>query len=260
MQAGEPKGVRGLENGTGVNLICTVNMGATIESGREMERRLHRALGDPSRARILAILHEADDPLDVRDLAERVGLHPNTARAHLRILVEVGLVASRAEERVVPGRPRIVYEAVPGADTPSNSGGYQLLARILASYLAGTEVDPAVQAEQAGRAWGRFLVEEPAPLTRISADEAVSRVVRLLDELDFRPQPQVDSEGVKIVMRRCPFGDVAASYEQVVCQVHLGLVRGALEEVGVSVGADWLKPHVEPHVCVVHLVDRTDAA
>jgi predicted ArsR family transcriptional regulator len=60
-------------------------------------------------------------------------------------------------------------------------------------------------------------------------------------------------------MRRCPFAEVASAYEQVVCQVHLGLVRGALEEVGVSVAADWLKPHLEPHLCVAHLLDRTKA-
>jgi predicted ArsR family transcriptional regulator len=235
-----------------------VKTDASFEQSSQAERELHRALGHPSRARILTLLHEAGDPLGVHDLAERVGLHPNTTRAHLRVLEEVGLVASRVEGRALPGRPRIVYEAT--SESPSETEGYRLLAQILASYLTGIDGDPAIHAEQAGRAWGRFLVKAPAPLTSISAEEAVSRVVQLLDELGFQPNSRVDPEGVSIAMRRCPFADVAGAYEQVVCQVHLGLVQGALEEVGVDIAADRLRPHAEPHLCVVHLVDRTVAA
>lgn len=243
-----------------VNSAEIVKKKLEIESQSEAERRLHRALGHPSRARILAILHDFGDPLDAHQLAERIGLHANTVRSHLHMLEEVGLVSSRSEERVRPGRPRIVYEAVPSADFPTDAGGYRLLAQILASHLAETGGDPPTGAEHAGRAWGRMLARRPLPDARISAGEAVSDLVRLLDELGFQPQPEADPDGYRVVMRRCPFGDVASGYEQVVCQVHLGLVRGALEDVDVPLGADWLEPHVEPHVCVVHLVDRSEAA
>jgi predicted transcriptional regulator len=52
--------------------------------------RLHKALGSPRRLRLLEIVR-ADGPLDVRTLAQRVGLHPSTVRSHLDLLVEVGL-------------------------------------------------------------------------------------------------------------------------------------------------------------------------
>jgi predicted ArsR family transcriptional regulator len=84
-----------------------------MKPGDELDRRLHRALGDASRARILAVLHEAGAPLDARELAERVGLHSNTVRSHLGVLAEVGLVSAKAEERARPGRPRVVYGLVP---------------------------------------------------------------------------------------------------------------------------------------------------
>lgn len=241
-----------------VNSRCMVQK-ISIEPGNELHRRLHRALGDASRARILAVLHEVEAPLDARALAERVGLHANTVRSHLGVLAEVGLVSAKAEKRTRPGRPRIVYEPVIEMADPAEAGEYRLLAQVLASCLAGSEADPGARAEHAGRAWGRYLVRRPAPLTRLSATEAVSRVVRLLDELGFQPNLEPDEDGYKVLMKRCPFGDVAAAYEQVVCQVHLGLVKGALEEVGVSVAADWLKPHLEPHLCVAHLIDRTKA-
>lgn len=225
----------------------------SVESSDEV--RVHRALGDPSRARILAALREAERPLDVQALAERVGLHPSTVRSHLGVLGEVGLVSSEAEKRTRPGRPRIVYEPTLEVGGSAEASGYRLLAQVLASCLAGSEPDARERAEEAGRLWGRHLVQRPAPLTCLSAAEGVDRVVRLLDGLGFRPQLEVDEGGYTVLMRRCPFDEVAGAYGQVVCQVHLGLVRGALEETGVSVGADWLEPHRESHECVVHLLE-----
>ena len=232
---------------------------SSLEPGDNLDTRLHRALGDTSRARILAVLHEVGAPLDARELAERVGLHANTVRSHLGVLAEVGLVSAKAEERARPGRPRIVYEFVPEAAAPGELGGYRLLAEVLAGCLAGSEPDPAARSEQAGQAWGRYLVKRPAPFTSLSAQEAVSRVVRLLDELGFQPELESDEEGHKVLMKRCPFYDVATAYEQVVCQVHLGLVRGALAELGAPIAADWLKPLVEPDLCIVHLAEDVNA-
>jgi len=233
---------------------------SSMEPGDELERRLHRALGDASRARILAVLHEAAGaPLAARQRAGRVGLHANTVRSHLGVLAEVGLVSAKAEERARPGRPRIVYEPMPETAAPGELGGYRLLAQILAGCLAGSEPDPAARAEQAGQAWGRYLVTSPAPLTSLSAKEAVDRVVRLLDELGFQPKLESDEEGHKVLMKHCPFSDVATAYEQVVCQVHLGLVRGALAELSVPVTADRLEPHVEPDLCVLHMAEKVHA-
>jgi predicted ArsR family transcriptional regulator len=256
--------VEGVLRSFRISASKSVNFGAIVpkssmEPGDELERRLHRALGDASRARMFAVLHEASAPLDARELAQRVGLHANTVRSHLRVLAEVGLVSAKAEERARPGRPRILYELVPETAAPGELGGYRLLAQILAGCLAGSEPDPAARAEQAGEAWGSYLVTRAAPFTSLSAKEAVDRVVRLLDELGFQPKLESDEEGHKVLMKHCPFSDVATAYEQVVCQVHLGLVRGALAELGGPVAADWLKPHVEPDLCIVHLAEEVNA-
>ena len=66
-------------------------------------------------------------------------------------------------------------------------------------------------------------------------------------------------EGDRVLIRRCPFDDVATDYEEVVCQVHLGLVRGALAEFDAPVAADWLKPRVKPDLCIVHLTEEVGA-
>ena len=64
------------------------------------------ALLGRSRASVLDMLLAADAPLGVREVAQQMGLHPNTARFHLEALVDAGLAVREAEERDTPGRPR----------------------------------------------------------------------------------------------------------------------------------------------------------
>jgi predicted ArsR family transcriptional regulator len=215
--------------------------------------RFHRALSDASRVRILEQLAAASGPLDARELAERVGLHPNTVRAHLEVLGQAELVSARAEERRRPGRPRIVYEAAE-RDLPAQElGGYQLLAEILAGCLQSCAPEPAVQAEQAGFAWGRFLIRRPRPLTAVSSGETLAEVVRLQEELGFRPKIEAGEGGGELRLHRCPFSEAAKAHQGVVCSVHLGLVRGALAELGGNVQLARLEPFAEPGLCVGHL-------
>lgn len=217
----------------------------------DRETQVHRALGDPSRARILEVLRCTDDPLDATEIAERVGLHSNTVRSHLRVLTKAGLVGAAPEERHTPGRPRLVFTATDEEETPSPPG-YRLLAEILASSLANAGEDSVEQAEEAGRAWGRYLVDRKPPHST-SAAEDVETVLQLLDDCGFDPSLEATSNGHTVLMQHCPFGEVADSYRQIVCAVHLGLMNGALEELGAHVEADDLTPNVRPGVCTAHL-------
>ena len=225
----------------------------TSQAATQQGTTLHRALSDPSRVRILEALREAEAPLDARELATRVGLHLNTVRAHLRILAEAGLVSTRREERTRPGRPRLLYQAIAEPLDEGALASYRLLAQILASNLAGTERDPSARAEEVGSAWGAHLVHQPPPFTSISKQESIDEVVRLHDQLGFGPELRQTKSGQELVLKRCPFQDVATSYQAVICPVHLGLIRGALAKLGTGVEADWLEPFAEPGACVGHL-------
>jgi predicted ArsR family transcriptional regulator len=225
----------------------------TSQAAARQGATLHRALSDPSRVRILEVLQEAEAPLDARELGARVGLHLNTVRSHLRVLAEAGLVSARREERTRPGRPRVLYEAAAEPLDERALASYRLLAQILASYLAGSERDPSARAEEAGRAWGAHLVRKPPPFTSISKEETIDEVVRLHEQFGFRPELRRATSGREIVLKRCPFQEVATAYQAVVCPVHLGLMRGALAELGTGVEADWLEPFAEPGACVGHL-------
>ena len=212
--------------------------------------KTHKALGDVSRFRILEELR-VRGRLDSRELGRRVGLHPNTVRSHVEQLIEAGLVKTVIAAPSGRGRPRVLYEADPDS-APAQPGGYRLLAQILASYLASTDRPQAV-AESAGRAWGSYLTERPQPFTGVSADEAIARLVALFAELGFMPEAVADGEERKILLHRCPFRAVAESNQQVVCAVHLGMLKGALAEMGAPLEATGLDPFVEPALCVAHL-------
>ncbi len=217
-----------------------------------MDTKLHRALGDPSRVRVVEALRGSTEPLDAVELAGRVGLHSNTVRSHLRVLAEAGLVSVRAEQRLRPGRPRLVYEALPETAAAVERDGYRVLAEILASYLAASGQDSTDQAEEAGRSWGRYLVDRRLP-EAVSGEDDIDSILRLLEEVGFEPRLEPAEHGHTVLMQHCPFGEVAGTYGRVVCSVHLGLMQGALVELGARLAADDLKPFVKPGVCAAHL-------
>lgn len=220
------------------------------------ELRVHRALSSPVRTRLLEVLRGEPD-LDTAGLAARLRLHVNTVRTHLGQLEEAGLVESRAEERERPGRPRLLYRVTPDEPqaAPGTDGrGYRFLASILASYLGATSTDTSVAAERAGRAWGGFVVYKPAPFAELEPSEALDRLAAMLDEFGFAPEIDFADPGhPSLVLRRCPFLEVAREHQDVVCSIHLGLMRGALDELGVDVQARDLVPWARPDACVAHL-------
>lgn len=199
------------------------------------------------RSEVLACLREADGPATVAAVAERTGLHVNTARFHLDGLVSQGRAERRTEGRDSPGRPRVLYTAAPDGTGPRS---YRLLARMLTSLVASLDRDGSGAAD-AGRAWGQHLVERAAPMERLDEDAALHRLHTLLDDVGFEPETRPDSAEVRI--HHCPFLEVAQDHPEVVCALHRGLMEGALDELDAPVGVQDLEPFVTPRLCVARL-------
>jgi predicted ArsR family transcriptional regulator len=206
---------------------------------------VRRALSDDRRVLIVDELRAARDGLDVRELARRIGLHENTVRWHLGILDDAGLVDAKPAANGKPGRPRMLYRLRPGAAASTGGDEHRLLATVLTGTVARLP-DGVERAKDAGRAWGRFLVRRPSPLEWPGEDEAVAEVARLLDEEGFAAEPH----GRQIHMHRCPFHDLAESHPEIVCGVHLGLMAGALEELGGELEVEGLDVFVTPDLCI----------
>ena len=214
------------------------------------------------RADVLDLLRTARSPVSVRDVAGRTGLHPNTARFHLDALVDAGLATRAVRPRDAPGRPSMAYRAVDS--TVAGRREYRLLAEMLASLVAGVLPEPGEAAVEAGREWGRYITERPAPFQRPDACGAVAGLAATLQELGFAPEaPQTvpdgpDGAGYELRLRQCPFREVAEAHQEVVCQLHLGLMQGALDQMRAPVTADRLQPFAEGGLCVAHLAGRED--
>jgi predicted ArsR family transcriptional regulator len=221
--------------------------------------RTHGALASASRVRILDLLRGSGTPLDVAQVAAQSALHPNTVRFHLRILVDAGLAGCRTDPRGSSGRPRLVYTAAT-AGSGSQPDGFQLLADILASYLAASSTIPTGLAEEAGRAFARRHRRPSRPFAGISADEAVRQVAGMFAELGFQPELVREGYDFQIRVHSCPFRAVAQEHPGVVCSMHLGLLRGTLVELGAPATASSLRPFVEPHLCVAHITAAVESA
>jgi predicted ArsR family transcriptional regulator len=205
------------------------------------------------RAALLEFLRAQDRPLSVAELAPLVGLHPNTVRAHLDVLVRTGEVSRRSDARNTPGRPRELYEATGVATGDRN---YRLLAQVLAGRLAELTDDPAREAVTAGRHWAEKQGDDDAtvavpaaPAAPTAPSEPLVPVLRMLRASGFAPE--LSPDGSQILLHHCPFLELAVDQPDVVCGAHLGLIQGALEGTGVA--ATRILPFVQPHVCVTEL-------
>jgi hypothetical protein len=97
--------------------------------------------------------------------------------------------------------------------------GYRFLAPMSAGRLQATAEAPAAVVTTIGAAWGRHPVDRHSPYEQLGSD-----------------------------------GGIAQEHREVVCAVHLGLVRGAPDELGVAVKtAAAMHPFVAPDRCVTDL-------
>lgn len=228
---------------------------------------------------MVRMLQRLGRPLGADEIAFEVGLHVNTVREHLDRLIESGLVTTETERRRTRGRPRILYSATAELEEPSDAKARdQLIRALLAGYsTAGATppdadahahisepAEPAEAAEQCGRAWAAQLAQESPPLGH---EEVVARAQearrqlddlrRHLEELGFAPE--ADPDAMQVHLHRCPFIDLVGQSSDVVCQVHLGLSRGVLEQHDGPIVAEWLERFVGPHHCVLHLGERAES-
>lgn len=203
----------------------------------------------PSRAEVLDHLRSTGAAQPVAAIAAAVGLHENTTRFHLDALIEAGLVHRESESRQRAGRPRVLYRAEPAPSTEH----FQDLAAAMVRHFAGPMADRGRRAESAGMAWGAELLaglpSEP--------DAALPRLVGCLARMGYQPE-LIDGPPPFIELHPCPYSGLAAEDPDTVCRLHLGLLRGLLQE-----GDPWevaaLEPYVTPDLCIVRIAAK-DAA
>jgi predicted ArsR family transcriptional regulator len=208
------------------------------------------------RREVLRLLRASPDPMSILAIADELGVHPNTVRFHLDVLVGDGQVEQVAPDRKGPGRPPLMFQAVRQMDR-GGTRHYRLLAEILSTALAA-ERNSGAKALAAGRSWG-LRMESPTD-GDTSAEESIDRMVDMLDELGFAPERRAANGEQQIGLRHCPFLELAETRTAVVCPIHLGLMQGAMETWGAPLSVERLDAFVEPDLCVAHITRAGAAA
>ena len=194
-----------------------------------MELEVLKALGDETRHALYREIAGSTAPRSAAELAEALGLHPNTVRLHLEKLRDAGLVEVEAIHRGTVGRPQHRYSLAPGApglgfDPPS----HVLLAGMLAALAEATGADPSA-ARAIGHSWGTKTAE------RTPSASCLGLLAQELDRLGF--EPAADDSGpeatgvsgvgvVRVDFLHCPFRELAEAYPELVCNLHRGICEG----------------------------------
>lgn len=185
-----------------------------------------RALAHPSRRAIADALGMARDGLTVAELAPRVGLHPNAVRQHLATLQRAGVVAAAPTTATGRrGRPSVRYALA--APSGVAAVGHRELVRLLLELVRRMR---ATEDEVEAFGWeeGRRFVRD---------GEGIDALTASLAGLGFAPEevtPEADRRAgaLDVRLRACPFKDaVLAEGGHLICALHRGLVRGALERI-----------------------------
>ncbi|MEO6628366.1 MAG: transcriptional regulator [Aquihabitans sp.] len=219
------------------------------------------SLGEPTR-RILYDFVAASGGWVSRDqAADAAGLERATAARHLDRLATDGLLDVRFQRltgRTGPGagRPAKLYRrAIQEFDVSLPPRRYDMAGELLAdaadrSRRDGSDMMKNLDAVAADA--GRRMVDDVRlPLANNPFADRPGRravVVRALGEHGF--EPVVAEDGV-VVLRNCPFHQLAQRHTELICGMNLGLITAALDALGVA----GLEARLEPidGACCVQL-------
>jgi len=185
-----------------------------------------RALGDPTRHAIFRYVVEAEGPVGIAELNTHFELNHNAIRQHLAKLVGASLLMERRVQSGGAGRPRLVYEIDPRAESRWGVlGPYERLSLMLAEIIRSgdTPVDVGWRAGQQYRS------------ATLGPTDVISSISDAMARLGFDPQVRRRGKSIEIVLGTCPFASAALADPGTICSLHLGLAQGLAEGTDIVV-------------------------
>lgn len=180
-------------------------------------------------------------------MASELGSHENTVREHLE-----GLVLSHyARRTLIPsigrGRPSYGYEPLHDflSQVESEAREYASLAMALAKQIVLANGNTKASAVSAGEEWAKvFRDSETNPPLR--PPQVRKHVLDVLQTLGFSPKSKRKNP---IRLETCPLLAAAREEPDVVCSVHLGLIRGLVTASGMKANEVKLTRFAERGSC-----------
>ena len=222
-------------------------------SDRVPSRDVLKALGDNTRYAIYLELARAARPLGTAEIAEALGLHPNTVRPHLDRMREAGLLDVTTDGRGEVGRPQHRFSLA--AEAPSlglEPPTVPVLARMvldMAERLQASAADAFAVGRGRGRQPCRRLRRLPVGAGGARRRPRPPR----LRSRRRRERRRPTTPSWRSPTARSP--TYAESHPDLVCGLHHGLVAGFVDTMGDAEVAEFCSiAHRTP--CQVELTSR----
>ncbi len=204
------------------------------------------ALQDPTRRRILLDFYVHQPEWTVAEVAEAVGIHRTVAHGHLERLVALGYLLS-GQRRGASGKPAKLYRlAGRQIDLSYPVRRFARLSALLAAGLRGTP-DGIRTAHEAGRRYGASLVTEPAD----SPGSVLGQLAPLGAEYRLAGNDEVLAEN-------CIFRQACEGAEEVVCELHAGILEGAFQGAGLALRIEPFRDFAEKGCAYQMLTSERD--
>jgi predicted ArsR family transcriptional regulator len=210
-------------------------------------------LADPVRARLYQAAAKSGRPIDRDEAASAAGIGRPLAAYHLDKLVELGLLIAsyrRPAGRIGPGagRPAKVYSQSGrefAVSVPPRE--YELAARLLAAAVdSDTGGTSRAMLLDTAREFGNDLGVRARSHDRAAAGTGPA-VETVLRQYGFDPCTVEDGS---VELHNCPFHQLVASHQTLVCGMNLALMQGLVS----GLGEPGMHPQLDPkqgRCCVV---------
>ncbi|GAA4477488.1 hypothetical protein GCM10023190_17260 [Enteractinococcus fodinae] len=201
----------------------------------------YRGLTESSRLRLLHAVQRRPGQ-SLKSLAAAAGIHVNTARDHLRVLEDEGLLYRAPADTGQRGRPPMQY--FPVDDSAQNQAARGRAAEASARGALLRRISPDLD-------HGDHLGH--------SAQHQLDVLYEHLDDAGM--EPVIDSTALTVGVRPCLYQGLLEDERPVVCSVHANLVRQQLDQVDGPLTLRRLHPFTTAHSCLLVLgTDDTEPA
>ena len=206
-------------------------------------------LREPVRRRLYDVVRGSGSPVSREEAAAAAGVSRSLAAFHLDRLADAGLL--EVEYRRLSGRrgrgagrPAKLYR--PGRDRVEVSfppTRYALAGELMIRALreAAADGSPMDSVRESSEAYGREAARELGRGIRRRAP--LPRMGEALERLGFEPR----DDGERVLLRNCPFHELARRDPELVCGMNEAFLRGLAD--GLTGGAAAVQPCAEEGYC-----------
>lgn len=200
--------------------------------------KLASVLADPTRFTIYQHISSVNRPVNVHEIADKFGIHPNVARLHLSKLEDVNLLKSETEKTGRGGRPSRVYalsDEIINLQFPPRD--YNLLSKIAIEALLSFGEEGKKALKDIGKNFGKEAAKHAMAkdsinsFDELSIEKKVESIERLIVAQGLKPHIEtIDENTVSIKLNNCIFDDAVSNIkDHNICQMHKHLLEGIFE-------------------------------